>query len=129
MLFMVLVVAPYIRKLPMRDQFFQDIGRRYQGVGTFIVLPLLLITGLVNVHFITGLGSLTDFESPYTRTLLHKIGMYILVVILTLIHDLYTGPRSVGNERLRKASRIIGVLNMLISIYIIYLASKLRFGG
>ena len=129
MLFMVLVVAPYIRKLPMRDKFFQDIGRRYQGVGTFIVLPLLFITGILNVHFLIGISSLLDIKSPYVRTLWHKLGMYIAVVILSLIHDLYTGPRSVNNPRFRLASRIIGLANMLISIYIVYLASKLRFGG
>jgi len=38
MLFIVLVVGPYIRKLPMRDKMFYDLGKRYQGVGTFIVL-------------------------------------------------------------------------------------------
>ncbi len=126
---MVLVVAPYVRKLPMRSQFFQDIGKRYQGVGTFIVLPLMFITGIVNVHFIIGIDSLLDLNNPYTITLIHKIGIYICIVLLTLVHDFYTGPRSANNENFRKASRVIGILNMLLSIYAIYLASKLRFGG
>ncbi len=130
MLFMVLVIGPYIRKLPIRDKMFQDIGKRYQGVGTFVVLPLLFITGLVNIHFITGISTIfKGLDNPYTRTLLLKIGIYFIVVLLTLIHDLYTGPRSVNNPKIRRLSRVIGILNMLLSIYMVYLASRLRFGG
>jgi len=130
MLFIVLVVGPYIRKLPMRDKMFYDLGKRYQGVGTFIVLPLLFVTGVINIHFITGISTLfKGLDNPYTRTLLLKIGVYFIVVLLTLLHDLYTGPRSVNNPKYRRLSRIIGLLNLTFSIYIVYLASRLRFGG
>ncbi|MGC8852912.1 MAG: hypothetical protein ACP5P0_04840 [Hydrogenobacter sp.] len=54
MLFLVLVLAPFIRKLPIRDQAFQEVGRRFSFYGTLLALLGLLITGLFNVHYILG---------------------------------------------------------------------------
>jgi len=44
MLFMVLVLSPYIRKLPESVKAYQEVGRRYSRIGTVIGLPLLLLS-------------------------------------------------------------------------------------
>jgi hypothetical protein len=46
MLFMVFVSSPYIRRIPFKDEAFQNIGKRFSNIGTLIGLPTLFITGL-----------------------------------------------------------------------------------
>jgi len=50
MLFMVIVLIPYIRKLPDNIHIIKSVGIRYSVAGTFIGLPLLFITGLCNMN-------------------------------------------------------------------------------
>lgn len=129
MIFLVFVVSPFVRKLPIRDQVFQEVGRRFSFYGTFFSLLLLFITGLINIHYIVGLSSLFDLSIPYTKTLLQKIGIFFLVVIVSLVHDLYFGPRAVSSSFHRYMARLLGLINLFLSLFIVYLAVKLRFGG
>ena len=59
MIFLVFVVSPFVRKLPIRDQVFQEVGRRFSFYGTFASLLILFITGLINIHYIVGISSLS----------------------------------------------------------------------
>ncbi len=129
MLFLVFVLAPFVRKLPIRDQAFQEVGKRFSLYGTLGSLSLLLLTGLLNIHYIVGFSSLLDLSNPYTKTLMNKLGVFILVVFVSLVHDLYFGPKSVNSSLHRNMARILGFLNLLLSLLIVYLAVKLRFGG
>ena len=132
MLFMALVLAPFVRHLPNSVEIFKKVGMRYSIIGTFIGLPILFITGICNIH---SLGyNFTDIFNhnsinPYLLTLKHKIYLFFLTFILALIHDIFLGLRSDRNEKYRKGARIIGVINLIIGLIIIYLASELRFGG
>ena len=132
MLFMVLVLSPYVRKLPptISTEAYQEVGKRYSFWGTFIGLPLLLLTGLYNMNLMgVSFSDLISGSSPYISTLKLKIGFYIITVILAFTHDLYLGPRSVSNPTLKKFARIFGVINLIIGLIIIYLAVKMRLGG
>ncbi|MCS7196461.1 MAG: hypothetical protein RMH93_04105 [Aquificaceae bacterium] len=129
MLFLVFVVSPFVRKLSIRDQLFQEVGRRFSLFGTLGALSMLAITGLFNVHYLLGLSNLADFSSSYTKTLLHKIAVFVLVVFVSLAHDVYFGPRAVNSSFYRSMARVLGLLNLLLSLLIVYLAVKLRFGG
>ena len=129
MLFLVLVVAPYVRKLPVKDQVFQEVGRTFSFYGTLISLSALFITGLINAYNIVGLSGLFDLSHAYTRTLLYKIGVFLLVLLVSLTHDLYFGPKSVSSGFHRSMARLLGFINLFLSLFIVYLASKLRFGG
>jgi len=130
MLFMVLVLSPYIRKLPDSITAYKEVGRRYSRIGTVIGLPLLFITGIINMK---NMGfSIHELISPsnnYTFTLQHKVLLFLITFLLALIHDFYLGEKSHESEKLRKITRIVGVLNLIIGIAIIYLATILRFGG
>lgn len=130
MLFMVVVLSPYVRKLPNSVELFQKVGKRFSITGTFIGLPILFITGIGNMHYL-GI-SFSDFlyqSSSYVATLHNKIHLFILSVILAILHDIYLGPKSGSSETYRKLTRLIGILNLTIGIFIVYLAAKLRFGG
>ncbi|WP_028951070.1 CopD family protein [Sulfurihydrogenibium subterraneum] len=130
MLFMVFVLSPYVRSLPNSVEAFQKVGKRFSLIGTFIGLPALLITGIGNMHNLgITFSDLLHRTSPYASTLHDKVHLFLLTFILALIHDLYLGPRSHLNEKFRIATRIIGVINLIIGILIVFLAAKLRFGG
>ncbi|QWK12363.1 MAG: DUF4149 domain-containing protein [Aquificota bacterium] len=129
MIFLVFVVSPFVRKLPIRDQVFQEVGRRFSFYGTFASLLILFITGLINIHYIVGISSLFDLSNIYTKTLLQKIGLFLLVVVVSLIHDLYFGPRAISSSFHRLMAKFLGFINLFLSLLIVYLAVKLRFGG
>jgi len=132
MLFMVLVLSPYVRKLPptISTEAYQEVGRRYSIWGTFIGLPLLFLTGLYNMHLMgVSITDLLTGSSQYLSTLRLKIGFYIITVLLAFSHDLYFGPKSATNPNLKKFARIFGVINLIIGLVIIYLAVRLRLGG
>ncbi len=132
MLFMVLVLSPYVRKLPptISTEAYQEVGKRYSLWGTFIGLPLLLLTGLYNMHLMgVSFSDLFSSSSQYISTLRIKIGFYLITVLLAFSHDLYFGPKSAVNPNLKKFARIFGVINLAIGLVIIYLAVKLRLGG
>ncbi len=129
MLFLVLVVSPFIRRLPIRDEVFQQVGRRFSQYGTFLSLSLLFITGLWNFHNMVGLPSIFELSSPYVITFWHKLGTFFLVVLVSLIHDLYFGVRAINSAFHRSMARLLGMLNLFLSLYILYLAVKLRLGG
>ncbi len=130
MLFMVFVLSPYVRKLKDSVEIFQKVGKRYSILATFIGLPILFITGIGNMH---SLGiSFNDVylrTSKYASTLHDKIHLFLLTFILALVHDLYLGPKSHLSNRYRILSRLVGILNLIIGILIVYYAAKLRYGG
>ncbi|SHK25262.1 DUF4149 domain-containing protein [Thermocrinis minervae] len=129
MLFLVFVVSPYIRKLPIRDQAFQEVGKRFSFYGTFGALFLLFVTGLGNIHYILGFENILDFSNPYTKTLWEKIGLFVFVVIVSLVHDLYFGKKAIESKFHRFMARVLGFINLVLSLLIVFLAAKLRFGG
>ncbi len=129
MIFLVLVVSPFVRNLPIKDEIYQAVGKRFSFYGTFITLSLLFVTSLWNFHNVAGLSNLFDFSSPYTLTFWHKVGFFFLVVLVSLIHDLYFGVRAVNSRFYANVTRLLGLVNLLLSLYIVFLASKLRFGG
>lgn len=130
MLFMVFVLSPYVRSLPNATEAFQKVGKRFSLVGTFIGLPVLFITGLLNMQNIgVSFFDLINRTSTYASTLHDKLHLFILTLILALVHDLYLGPSSHLNEKFRVLTRVVGLVNLIIGIFIVFLAAKLRFGG
>jgi len=132
MLFMVLALSPYVRKLPedISVKAYQEVGKRYSFWGTIIGLPLLFLTGLYNMKTMgVTFSDLFNWKNSYASTLHHKIHLFILTVVLAVIHDFYVGPRSHLGSKFKATARIIGVINLVLGILIIFLAAKLRMGG
>ncbi len=132
MLFMAIVLSPYIRKLPIGTEAFQEVGKRYSFWGTVIGLPILFITGVLNAIYIGGVDSIQTFITgsyPYIKTLKFKIMLFFITVLIAVTHDFYFGVRAHLSRRYKKITRILGITNLIIGIIIIYLAVKLRFGG
>lgn len=131
MLFMAIVLSPYIKKLPLSIEIFQEVGKRYSIVGTVIGLPILFITGVLNTVSITGMEFTTLLNSSleYATTLKEKLIFFSLTVILAVFHDFYLGPKANLSQKIKLIAKIVGIINLIVGLIIIFLAVKLRFGG
>lgn len=129
MLFMVFVSSPYIRKTPFKDEAFQNIGKNFSRLGTLGALPILFITGLLNMHFLNiPYKSLIHPADLYQKTLMAKFHTFVLVLLISLIHDFYFGIKAKNSPKHAKITRILGIINLLLSILIVFLAASLRYG-
>ncbi len=130
MLFMVLVLSPYVRKLPNYVHHFQEVGKRYSFWGTFLTLLILFITGLYNMKVMGApFPKVFSMNTTYAHTLSHKLYLFFTTVIIAVVHDYLLGLRAHKSEKIRKLSAVAGVINLIIGILIVYLAVRLRFGG
>ena len=129
MLALVFVVAPVFRNLESREELFLSLGKRLSFYGTFLSLTGLFITGVINIHHTIGFSQLFDLSNHYVKTLMHKLLVFFGVVIVSLSHDLYFGKRAYEKRINLYIARLLGFLNLFLSLFIVFLASKLRFGG
>ena len=134
MLFLVLVVVPWLRKGPRSDAavFLRETGERFRNVG-WACFVLLLITGTFNLWF-RGV-QLSDFAraewltSPFGTMVAVKLGAFLLVLIVSLIHDFVVGPRATralaagaqSNEARieRRRASVLGRVNVLLALVLV----------
>ncbi|WP_230467148.1 CopD family protein [Lujinxingia vulgaris] len=130
-LFMALVAIPVARTLDpkSRANITSAIGRRFQRVG-WASLGWLVLSGSFMMYFWgarwANLVDLSFFQAPHTRVLGLKLVVVTLMMLLSLTHDFFVGPRASGGStpeqiaRYRKMAawqgRITGVLVILIVI-------------
>lgn len=144
--FVVLVLRPVISKIESRElqaNLFDQIGRRFRYVG-WIALGILVITGLLNLHF-RGIGmdqfsSATFWQSEWGTFLAIKILLVAVVLTLSYLHDFRLAPAltqklqepSVPETELgslRKTVSWLARINGALVIVIIALAMLLARGG
>ena len=136
MVFTAIVLAPIARKeVPpqIRGPLFNKIGKRFSRVG-WIALILLIATGTYKI--ISGWESWENFLSPYGIVLAVKILIVIIVIILSLIHDLIWGPRlaafssaDMGSDGFKTTLSKLTFwarVNVFLVILILFLAAWLR---
>lgn len=135
MVFLVFVLMPPLRsdefalvKLPILEK----VVYRFRNLGWFSLF-LLLGTGLFNASYRqVSLVQLTGFSpAPHAGVLPYKFWAFVLIVALSFYHDFVIGPRSLSilkanpealaGKRLNKQARIFGILNMLLSFWMLYL--------
>ena len=120
MIFLSLVIAPYIKDKPFRDEAFQEVGKKFSFYGTMLTLSLLFITGLTNAYLLHG--GLGD------RSILEKLGVFFLIVIVSLVHDLWAGKKALHSEYHRKWARWLGLINLLLGFLAVYMGVRIRLG-
>ncbi|GAB6065028.1 DUF4149 domain-containing protein [Aquifex pyrophilus] len=120
MLFLSLVVAPYLKDKPqIRNEAFQEVGKRFSLYGTFLSLLLLLITGLVNAYLLHG---------GFRRSIYEKLFLFFIVVIVSLFHDLWAGKKALYSEKHRKIAKWLGIINLILSLLLVYMGVRIRLG-
>lgn len=123
-LFFSLVLIPSLRGLPppQRTDLMSRIGQRYRRTG-WISLAVLLVTGLIRLH------QLEFAPLAAGGWIWAKLALVLVMVGLTLLHDLLLGPRSIQISRsttvphpLQSIVRGIARLNLAIGLFVVLAA-------
>ena len=116
------VAVPVIRAAtPDAGPILGTIGRRFGALAGPALLLLL----------VTGMAQASHFELWDAREVREKLGILIIVLVLTAIHGVLgariaSAPVGSGEvERLRAYSRWISIANLALGILAIYLAASL----
>ncbi len=120
MIFLSLVVVPYLKDKPeIRDEAFQEVGKRFSLYGTFLTLFLLFVTGMGLVHMVQG---------GFRESIYFKLALFFVVVGVSLFHDLWAGKKALYSEKHRIWARWLGIANLLLSLVMVYLGVRIRLG-
>ena len=121
MIFLSLVIAPYIKDKPFRNEAFQEVGKRFSLYGTMITLSLLLLTGIANAYLLHG-----GFER---RSIKEKLFLFGIIVAVSLTHDLWAGRKALSSRKYALWARWLGLINLLLGLVAVYMGVRIRLGG
>jgi putative copper export protein len=108
MLFLVLVVVPWLRRgdPASAGKMLRETGARFRNVG-WVCFGLLLLTGTFNL-WVRGVR-LPDFtrtewlSSGFGGTVVAKLALFAGVLVVSVVHDFFVGPRATAELARRKA--------------------------
>ncbi len=106
-----------LRKEPYFLEVVHKLGEQFRFIG-WIILPLLLITGLFNLIY---RGFDFSFSSSYNKIIWLKIFLFLVIIVISAIHDFYIGPRATRtkDKKLLNYSRTIGRINFILAIIMV----------
>lgn len=140
-----MVIVPHFRQnLPpvQRILLLTQIGKRFEPI-VWGCIGILFFTGIVNLLEVLDLTSLAPVSNAFMRTFMIKIGLFFVLIILTVLHSMIFAPRlaaAVENldpsledlpsevKPLRSQMSIISSLMGVISLLILLAAVALRMG-
>lgn len=145
MIFMAAVLLPASRSpelRPHRAALVKRVGLIFSRISWAAFL-LLVLTGTINVlgrgYALSDLVTAQFWSLPYGNLLMHKLGVFVGVLVTSLVHDFWIGPRalelmeqqpeSAKTQKFRKAAGWAARINLLLAIWIVYYAVRLARGG
>jgi putative copper export protein len=141
MTFFVFVVVPVLRKPGGRENamlLVHALGTRFRALG-WTALVTLVVTGVVNLTC-RGYGAAdfwngNVFAGEWGARLLHKLGLVVVILITSAVHDFWIGPKatrvareapdSPDRERYRKLASWFGRGNFVLALAVLALAIQL----
>jgi putative copper export protein len=132
MLFLPLVLLPGIKDHPDRKNLLMATGLKFRFYG-YIVLAMMFITGLLNIY-LRGLSFSFNFfiMTRYGQLVELKIILFVLMITISLLHDLIVGRKAVEqmeNKNIKLIARWTGRLLLLISLIMAYIGVVISRGG
>jgi putative copper export protein len=132
MLFLSLVVAPFLKSVAdedKRSEIYQVVGTSFRFWG-WIAIAVLLVTGPVNLYLM-GIPPALIFEksfiaSGYGLKLMLKLGLVLIIVVSSLMHDFWLGPRARASAGYTTLAMYMGRSNLVIALIIVVLGVLLR---
>lgn len=143
MFFFALVGVPVLRRVEppeQRARLFSALGRRARNVG-WIALAVLVVTGIINMHFrsVLSLELLLNPEfwaTRYGTALGWKLAAVAAMLVVSAFHDFVFGPAasrlgpgSAEAQRARRTASWLGRINALLGVIIVIAAARLARGG
>ncbi|MDE0681283.1 MAG: CopD family protein [Candidatus Poribacteria bacterium] len=144
-LILAMVIVPHFRQnLPPveRIKLLTQIGKRFEPV-VWGCIGVLFFTGIVNIFFSIDITSPSPISDAFMRTLLIKIGLFFVLIILTVLHSMIFAPRLAAAiedldptleelppeiKPLRSQLSIVSSLMGVVSLLILLAAVALRMG-
>lgn len=143
--FLALILVPAMRQSEHRGVAASIVswtGRRLRTIG-WVCFGLFIVTGTYNLGFRGySWGDLFDgslFAGPFGETLGIKLIIFVIILILSAIHDFYVGPKATALMRenphsdrarkLRRGASWFGRLNLLLALIVVFLGVMLVRGG
>ncbi len=120
MIFLSLVIAPYIKDKPFRNEAFQEVGKRFSLYGTMITLSLLFLTGVANAYLLHG--------GLERQSIKEKLFLFGIIVVVSLVHDLWAGKKALSSKRHAVWARWLGLINLLLGLGAVYMGVRIRLG-
>ena len=132
MLFLPLVLLPGIKDHPDRKNLLMATGLKFRFYG-YIVLAMMFITGLLNIY-LRGLSFSFNFfiMTRYGQLVELKIILFVLMITISLLHDLIVGRKAVEqmeNKNIKLIARWTGRLLLLIALVMAYIGVVISRGG
>jgi len=135
MLFITLIIAPFLATIEDRRQrsaIYQVVGKKFRFIA-WIAIIIMLVTGPVNLYYIgVTPGMLFDGDfarSSFGMAIWLKIFVIILLLISSIAHDFWLGPKARNSPNFSKIAKIMGRSNLLLALIIALLAVFIRAGG
>jgi len=127
-LFLVLVLVPLMRRPGLQNQaatLIHEVGLRFRRVG-WICLIVIVSTGVGNLYFRGYRFSSLSDGAIWLGVLGLKLLVVILIVLVSLVHDFWAGPRASAlmetrpaapeTRRSRRLASWMGRLNLLLGL-------------
>lgn len=132
MLFLPLVLLPAIKNNPDRANLLMATGLKFRFYG-YIVLSLLLVTGIANI-FLRGIDVSWKFfiVSRYGKLVLTKFLLFLSILAVSLWHDAQARRRLLSAEENRKfkiVARWSGRILLIVSLTMAFIGVVLSRGG
>ncbi|TYP94812.1 putative membrane protein [Fodinibius salinus] len=144
MLFTAGVLVPVTRHELLKNkkgEFFTLIGKKFSRIS-WLLFVVLIITGITNLltrgytaeQLLTG----SFWTEVFGGYLFIKLLVFGLVLVISGVHDFYAGPKAAElmdkqpnhptTKRIRKISSLLGRLNLVLGLVILYYAIRLLRG-
>ena len=132
MLFLPMVLLPAIKDHPDRKNLLMATGLKFRFFG-YIVLTLLLVTGILNIY-LRGIDLSWKFLviSRYGKLVITKIVLFLLILAVSLVHDVQARKRLQSEEekmRFKIIARWSGRILLLISLAMAFIGVVLSRGA
>jgi copper resistance protein D len=139
MIFLALVGAPVLRQIEpasLRARIFDDLGTRFRTAG-WIAVGILVVTGLVNLHYHGVLAWSVLSQARFWRTrfgtaLAVKLVAVSVMLALQAVHDFLHGPQASRAEpgspeaaRLRRRAAMFARVNAVVGLVLVIAAVRL----
>ncbi len=134
MLFLTLVVAPFLKTIEdetRRSEIYQVVGTKFRFFGWMAIL-ILLVTGPLNLYYmgipLTAIFDASFRGSDYGWTLTAKLVFVFIIVVTSLAHDFWLGPKARGSAGYSRLAMYLGRSNLIVALIIVVFAVLLRTG-
>jgi len=126
-----MVLLPAIKDHPDRRNLLMSTGLKFRFAG-YIVLTLLLITGILNMY-LRGIDLSWKFLviSRYGKLVIAKLFLLLLMITLSLVHDVQARKRLLSEEekiKFRIIARWTGRILLIISLAMAFIGVVLSRG-